>query len=427
MGMMGAGGQIAVREGLRARLIDQMLAQKQQQDMQLQQRRMALDEQDAAQRGQDRTMAMEDRRQAIDDRAFATHDTAAGKAFPLVGMGGAVDAPAFQQTYQGTSSESNFTPERTLPATQMQGGSPLPGAADQTSVQTTTEAPRQITGRMISQGTPAQQQEGQQKVLRGRLMQNPNLTDLQKMAFEAENAGLKVPAGGWEAKTKPGTVHDTKNGLVRIGDDNSITPLGVQGYHPPAAAAGDKLTRVEHKGADGRTVIEYLPQSELRGQTFDKGVGATTETRLASAAAVNQTGDDIIKQLSDPKVAAELGPQMGRYNTLREFIGDPPPQYAELAGKIESYAIANMGVHGMRSSAGAEKIKKLLDGHHTPASMIATIKGLSDFSNHLMQNEGRSTPNGGGTVRMTAPDGRALSVPADKVAELEAHGAKRVP
>jgi hypothetical protein len=34
-------------------------------------------------------------------------------------------------------------------------------------------------------------------------------------------------------------------------------------------------------------------------------------------------------------------------------------------------------------------------------------------------------PGGGGTVAMVAPDGRALNVPADKVAELEAKGAKR--
>jgi hypothetical protein len=160
-----------------------------------------------------------------------------------------------------------------------------------------------------------------------------------------------------------------------------------------AAAAGrpvpDKLTKVEHKGPDGKTIIEWLPQSELRGKTFDKGVGAATETRLASAQAVNQTGEDIIKTLSDPKVAANLGPAMGRYNSVRDFIGNPPPELAELAGAIESYAIANMGVHGMRSVQGAEQIKKLLDRKHTPESLVNTIRGLSQFSQHFMENEGR--------------------------------------
>lgn len=34
----------------------------------------------------------------------------------------------------------------------------------------------------------------------------------------------------------PGPIHDTPQGLVRINPDNSTTPLGVQGYHPPPAA-----------------------------------------------------------------------------------------------------------------------------------------------------------------------------------------------
>lgn len=182
-----------------------------------------------------------------------------------------------------------------------------------------------------------------------------------------------------------------------------------------AAAAArpvpDKLTKVEHKGPDGRTIIEWKPQSELRGQTFDKGVSGATETRLASAQAVSQTGEDIIAKLSDPKVAAMVGPAMGRYNSVRDWIGDPPPELSELAGALESYAIANMGVHGMRSVQGADQIKKLLDKKHTPDSMISTIKGLNSFSQHFMQNEGRggaTTPAPAGasaTGAPPAPDG----------------------
>lgn len=158
----------------------------------------------------------------------------------------------------------------------------------------------------------------------------------------------------------------------------------------------DKLTKVEHKDPmTGRTVIEYLPESEVRGKSYEKGTGVAAEGRLASAQAVNQTGEDIIAQISDPTVAAMLGPSMGRYGTLREFIGNPPPEMAELAGAIESYAIANMGVHGMRSVQGAEQVKKLLDKKHTPESLKATIKGLSRFSQHFMENEGRGTDGSG--------------------------------
>jgi hypothetical protein len=173
------------------------------------------------------------------------------------------------------------------------------------------------------------------------------------------------------------------------------------------AATTDKLTKVEHKDPEtGRTVIEWLPQSEIKGKTFQKGTSGATETRLASAEAVNQTGKDIIAKLSDPAFASKVGPVMGRFDKLRDFIGNPPPEYAELAGQIESYALANMGVHGMRSAEGAKQIAKLLEAHHTPASLIATINGLNGFSTHFMENEGRTTPAAPATPAKTGKVGK---------------------
>lgn len=172
---------------------------------------------------------------------------------------------------------------------------------------------------------------------------------------------------------------------------------------PPAA---DKLVKVEHKDpATGKAVIEWLPQSSLEGQTFEKAPTGMVANRLDSAQAVQQTGNDIIDKLSDPAYANKLGVTLGRYRKLQDFIGNPPPEYAELAGMIESYSLANMGVHGMRSSQGAEMIKKMLDQPHTPQSIIAAIKGLNKFSEHFMQNEGRPvSPPGGGPILSTDPN-----------------------
>lgn len=170
-------------------------------------------------------------------------------------------------------------------------------------------------------------------------------------------------------------------------------------------AADSAVVKVEHKDpATGKTVIEYLPKSEVRGQTFEKGTNATTTNRLDSAEAVNQTGNDMIAKLSDPAYAKQVGIAMGRYNSLRDFVGNPPPEFAELAGTIESYSLANMGVHGMRSAQGAEQIKKLLDQKHTPESLIATIRGLNQFSNHFMENAGRPVQNGTSTTSPTGAD-----------------------
>jgi len=154
-------------------------------------------------------------------------------------------------------------------------------------------------------------------------------------------------------------------------------------------AAPEKLIKVEHKDAEGKDVVEYLPESEVRGKSFEKPTGAQVANRLASAKAVLQTGNDMIAQLRDPNVAKRLGPLMGRATSAADFFGNPPPEFSKLAGQIESYSLANMGVHGMRSNNGAEAIKYTLGvGRHTPESIIATIEGLNGFANHLMQNEG---------------------------------------
>jgi hypothetical protein len=241
-------------------------------------------------------------------------------------------------------------------------------------------------------GTGPQRQAQQQQQAMGRLMTSPHTPEMQQQFLRMRAA---MPAG----ENPPGNLFvdpaiKTEAAAQAQRDKQENLRLMAALRPPPA----DKLTKVEHQDpTTGRTVIEWLPQSEIRGQTFKKGTSATAETRLASAQAVNQTGNDIIAKLRDPAFKATVGPLMGRAGTLRDLVGNPPPEFSDLAGTIESYALANMGVHGMRSSQGAEQIKHLLDQHHTPESLIAAIQGLNRFSEHFMQNEGRGSDGGGGT------------------------------
>lgn len=163
--------------------------------------------------------------------------------------------------------------------------------------------------------------------------------------------------------------------------------------------------------ANGNPVTRVVPKSEAVGKEFAGRPSATTANRADSAMAVKQTGEDIIAKLSDPKVAAMVGPAMGRYNSLREFIGNPPPELSELAGQIESYALANMGVHGMRSAQGAKQIQDLLDRKHTPESLKATIQGLNGFSQHFLENAGRKPAAGSGKIRARDPQGGLHEAP----------------
>jgi len=141
----------------------------------------------------------------------------------------------------------------------------------------------------------------------------------------------------------------------------------------------------------GENVTQFVRKTE--GAQYARPLDATSGNRLRSAKTVSDVGNDLISELSNPAFAATVGPVLGRYSSLQEFIGNPPPEYSRLAGEIESYSLANMGVHGMRSAQGAQMIQKMLTGKHTPQSLIATIQGLNKFSEQYQQN---TQPNAGG-------------------------------
>lgn len=158
---------------------------------------------------------------------------------------------------------------------------------------------------------------------------------------------------------------------------------------PPAQTP---LVMVQTVDENGNPVTKMVKKEA--GAEYVKPANATTANRVSSAEAVNKVGNDIMAKLADPKFASVVGPALGRASSLQDFIGNPPPEFAELAGEIESYALANMGVHGMRSAQGAEHIKALLNGRHTTKSLIASIKGLQNFSNTFVA--GNKPKSGGG-------------------------------
>jgi hypothetical protein len=98
-------------------------------------------------------------------------------------------------------------------------------------VQTTQEAPRMPTGRMVAMGTDQQRTEAANKQRRQQLLQNPNITDRERLAIEMENAGMKVPAGVFEPRPlKEPTPHYS---FMPTYDDNG---------NPTGIATGNTLT-----------------------------------------------------------------------------------------------------------------------------------------------------------------------------------------
>lgn len=185
---------------------------------------------------------------------------------------------------------------------------------------------------------------------------------------------------------------------IEASKEKPPTPV-VPSYTPPQPEIDPSTGRPTGRffSYDTKNNRWVIPKGVGPVQTTKGGPNAVTANRLDSAKAVTQTGQDIINEVR--KNAAILGPLMSRYNSAADFFGAPPPEFARLAGLIESYSLANMGVHGMRSANGAEAIKQTIGlGRHTPESLISTVEGLNGFAQHFMENEGRSAGTDAGWV-----------------------------
>jgi hypothetical protein len=264
-------------------------------------------------------------------------------------------------------------------------------------------------GHVVVQGTPKQENE---------LAKDFVGPDGKPLTFDKASRTFHDPAGAvvtdvriapppvTPAQTETARHNKALEDIAKLTAGRAEAAQAETARHNKAIEATPKLTKVEHRDpTTGKTVIEWLPSDQLRGQTFEKGTSATLDNRLASAQTVTQVGNDLIAKLSDPAFASTVGPIMGRYETLRQFVGNPPPEFSELAGEIESYALANMGVHGMRSYQGAKDISShLLDRKMTPANLAAAIRGLNSFSVDLLKNEGRSAPSAAPAAMMRAKD-----------------------
>lgn len=278
----------------------------------------------------------------------------------------------------GSAGIGRFAPIQTLGSSQTAGvstlgtGAPTVGSgapSGESQAQVTTQSPPQATGafkklpsdaekdrQALSAATQAQRdftnKIGLQRLTDAEGNQsNASTLGWARLAQAATTAAQNAGSKGWELQKATGP--DGKDTWVRINKDTGeIKPTNQSDFAPTA--------------------------------------NATTANRLSSAQAVLKTGNDIKRLVSDPTVAAQLGPVMSRYNNLADFVGNPPPQFAKLAGMIESYSLANMGVHGMRSAGGADAIKKTIGlGRHTPESLLSVIDGLNGFAENLMQGEGR--------------------------------------
>lgn len=380
VGFAGAWGNQAMADAQRQRMIDELNKTVALHGMSVDDQKLALEKQRYDQEAQDRALLRSQQGAAFNEKI------AEGTATNL-GAGPSIISPALAERFKNTTLAPLVKPDETLPSTQIASGMAAPGSADTSTASTVTSQAPQLTGQFRFMGTPAaNKQEESASMIRG-ILRNPKITPEQTMAIQAEQAGLKVPANVWEQKpptSEPLEQVQTPTGPKYVPRGQAIGATPYHAPQQPVIVQTDSGFQSVNRGTNTAT-----PVTDAAGNALKPKTGQTVESRLQSAQAVTQTGNDIIKALSDPNVASKLGPAMSRYNSVADFVGNPPPEFSNLAGLIESYSLANMGVHGMRSNTGAEAIKNTLGlNRHTPESIIATIQGLNGFANHFMENNG---------------------------------------
>lgn len=427
---------------LRQRIADQIAAKQRERDAA--QQKFTNDRLTAndARQAEEHAAKMQDYRDSLALRQQNERDTAAGKALPNLGVGTAVEPSAFRQTYKGTSSESNFTPERTLPSTQTAGGVSLD--ASQPSVQKTTEAPRMITGRMLSMGTDQQRSAEDDKQKMSALTNDPNTPPALKQFMQLRGIMPKGENIPYQLITEPNGPPKPARQPVQVGPQGIFTDpadaIGKPGYHAPQqpivvqTGAGPQLLN--------RGTGTASPIKDESGNDIGAKDSAQIATQKTNATNVRAHIAEVAHQADQIDKLGLMGPVGGRWAAFlagkvgsADLVADPQQQ--ELLNEFRTnVGLLKSGmamVHGGARGGGSPAMMGRMDSLINADSMnLPLFKGsLKGFDKWLAQYEGKGgalpAAGSGGTVSMTAPDGRALSVPADKVAEMEAHGAKRVP
>jgi hypothetical protein len=102
--------------------------------------------------------------------------------------------------------------------------------------------------------------------------------------------------------------------------------------------------------------------------------------------------------------ADQLGPVMGRYNSMADFIGNAPPEYKSLAAELGSWVALHPAAHGFRGVKAAEEFQKTFGNvWNSPESLVAGIQGSFNTMGALEQVGTPKTTGGRGPNPLLPP------------------------
>lgn len=297
----------------------------------------------------------QERRDRLALTAGTARETAAERGIKSLAPNTSIEGPAFTKQFAGTTQESNFSPERTLPSTQMSGASELGETAPTLSPLKMRSAP-EPTGRMTYAGTPEYQKSAQDEAKLEEIANAPDTTP-------AVRGFLRIRAAMPKGENIPYQLITEPNGPVRA--DPTATHQANRNYdiaHPlPEHTAPqflfDAAGKTHAYRFNGDKVEEIpLPEGTSKPNPVDVKQVGMKKTGLE---AVTRVESDI-----DAAAAAGLiGPAAGRFYTALAKVGTTgDPAKDHLIGRLKSDLLltkmhVDAGIGGTRAAASPLLLK----------------------------------------------------------------------
>lgn len=379
VGFAGALGVEGMNEAIRQRIMDTLNQQQAQHTMGLQDAELKLHQDEAAQNAADRAAALAERTQGLNEKigqATATN----------LGPGQTVISPQLASRFANTSLAPLVQPDQTLPSTQMASGAMPPGSQEPSTAPSITPQAPTVTGQLRFMGTPQANKQAADDATLSQMASDPKTAPAIRGFLQMRQAlprGENIP---YQLLTEPngpqkaGEIKETPQGFVRIGADNSVTPIAAQPYHAP-------VQPVVLQTANGAELVN-------RGQgtaspITEKATGAAVQAPVSANIQLEQTHKKnalaSLDQLDQSVDAAKdmIGPGEGRVSNLEQMIGNADPKIQALGTKM---LLAKMQVDaaigGARAAASPQLLARwdnLLANKVTPEGLKSAIQAMREI------------------------------------------------
>lgn len=246
--------------------------------------------------------------------------------------------------------------------------------------------------------------------------------DLMASAIAAKNAGAALSAARFDALMNPNNpTLQIKMKQIEAQLKLAQQRLGMQMH----SQARQDFQDLQNYGLDsnGRTLNSsnagpFMAADEQGNPIPNKQATPFRPTTAArgkgeQASTIIDAGEQLVHHIQEN--SDQIGPLASRYGNLTSFIGNPPPEYRELAAELASWIALHPAAHGFRGLNAVQEFEKAFGPiAMTPEALIAGIRGSYNTMGALQRTATPKTTGPARNSRTTVPN---MSTPQNDVVE----------